>query len=53
MPIPLAPHTVYTRFRNPLLLTNHRDTESTEGTVFFARSGDGDRAKDRSPAGTI
>ena len=33
--------------------TNHRDTESTEGTIFFARSGDGDRAKDLSPAGTI
>ena len=33
--------------------TNHRDTESTEKTIFFARSGDGDRAKDRSPPGTI
>jgi hypothetical protein len=30
--------------------SNHRDTEGTEGTIFFARSGDGDRAKDLSPA---
>ena len=33
--------------------TNHGDTESTEGTIYLARSGDGDRARDRSPAGTI
>ena len=37
----------------PRPFTNHGDTENTEGTIFFARSGDGDRAKDRSPAGTI
>jgi hypothetical protein len=37
--IPLAPHTVVTRFPYPLLCTNHGDTESTEGVFFFARSG--------------
>ena len=52
-PMPLALYTVATRFRYALLFLNHRDTESTEGTIFLARSGDGDRARDRSPAGTI
>ena len=52
-PMPLALHTVDTRFRYALLFTNHGDTENTEGIIFLARSGDGDRARDRSPAGTI
>jgi hypothetical protein len=45
----LAPHIVDTRFRYALLVTNHGDTESTEGTIFLARSGDSDRAN-REPA---
>ena len=52
-PIWLALHALDNRFGYPLLFTNHRDTESTEGTIFFARSGEGDRAKVLSPAGTI
>ena len=47
--MPLAPHTVDVGFRYALMFTNHRDTESTEGTIFLARSGDGDRAN-REPA---
>jgi hypothetical protein len=38
--MPLAPHTLDTRFRYAPLFTNHGDTESTEGTIFLARSGD-------------
>jgi hypothetical protein len=34
-PMPLAPHPVDTRFGYALLFTNHRDTESTEGTIFL------------------
>ena len=33
--MPLAPHTVDTRFGYPLLFTNHGDTESTEKTIFL------------------
>ena len=33
--MPLTPHTVDTRFRYALLFTNHRDSESTEGTIFL------------------
>ncbi len=32
-----------------MVLLTTKDTESTEGTIFFARSGDGDRAN-REPA---
>ena len=52
-PICLAPPALDNRFAYPLLFINHGDTESTEGIIFFARSGDGDQANDRSPAGTI
>jgi hypothetical protein len=34
-PMSLAPRTVDSRFRYALLFTNHRDTESTEGTIFL------------------
>jgi hypothetical protein len=47
--MPLAPQTVDTRFRYAFLFVNHRDTESTAGTILLARSGDGDRAN-REPA---
>ena len=50
--ISLAPHTVDGQSWKDAF-TNHGDTESTEGVFFLARSGDGDRAKDRSPPGTI
>ena len=33
--MPLAPHTVDTRFQYTLLFTNHRDTESTERIIFL------------------
>jgi len=35
-----------------IFVAHHRDTESTERTFFFARSGDADRAKERSTPGT-
>ena len=62
--ISLAQHAVDTRFGYPLFFANHGDTEGTEAVFFFCpiglrlgeptpRRGEGDRAKDLSPAGTI